>query len=103
MIDRSEELGAGRLSCKLALQRGSDRIVRTKVLPTRFGWLGVDQHEGEHAWLRAIVDPRVHGAALDDDIALGKVHGLTVVKFQVAFTGQQDRVIQRLCAVHELG
>src|SRR5579872_4210001 len=48
----------------------SSRIVRTQDLPARLCGIGVDQHESNRAGLRAVVDPRVHGAALYNDIAL---------------------------------
>jgi len=75
----------------------------SQALSTCFGRLRVDQHESKHAWLRAGVDRCVHGAALNDDVALSKMHRFAVVQLQVALTRQQDGVIKRLRAVHELG
>jgi hypothetical protein len=43
--------------------------VRPQLLARRSSGLGIDQDEGEHARGRPAVDPGVHRAALDDDIA----------------------------------
>jgi len=45
------------------------REVRAQLLSRGFRRGGVDQDEGEDGWCRAVVDPCVHRAALDDDIA----------------------------------
>jgi len=47
--------------------------------------VGVDQDEGEGAGRKAVVDPGVHRAALDDDVALFQVDGLAGFELQVAF------------------
>src|SRR5882672_586183 len=43
--------------------------VRAQLLVSHSGGLGVDQDEGEDAGCGSVIDPGVHRAALDDDIA----------------------------------
>ncbi len=45
----------------------------------------------------------MHRAALHADVARLHAHPLAVVELEIAFALQQDRVVQRLGAVHERG
>lgn len=63
----------------------------------------VDQHEGKHGRLRADRRPSVHRATLHADVTGLHTHPLPVVELEIAFALQQDRVVQRLGAVHERG
>ena len=65
------------------------------------GWVCIDQDEGEHAGSRPIVDPGVHRAPLDDDIAGFQMRHLAAVEFEVALARQQQGIIDRLGPVHE--
>src|SRR5260370_8333690 len=75
--------------------------MRRQRLAAHSDGAGVDQDEGKdrRAWPGR--NPGVHRAALDADIARLHAHGLAVVELEVALARQQDRVIERLGAVHE--
>jgi hypothetical protein len=75
--------------------------VRRQLLTRHLDRVGVDQHKGEDRRHAAVIDPGMHRAALDADIARLHVDGLAVVELEVAFTRQEDRVIDRLGAVHK--
>jgi hypothetical protein len=47
---------------------------------------GVDQDEGDDCRDRAIIDPGVYSAALDDDVAGREMYDLAAVEFAVEFT-----------------
>ena len=64
---------------------------------TRHGrGLGIDQDEGEHARTGPVVDPGVHRAALDDDIAWLQMRHLATVELEIAFARQQQSIIDGL-------
>jgi hypothetical protein len=64
---------------------------------TRHGrGLGIDQDEGEHARTGPVVDPGVHSASLDEDIAGFQMGHLTAVELEVALARQQQSIIDGL-------
>ena len=56
------------------------------------GRVGIDQDEGEDARCRSGVDPGVHRAALDDDIAWLQMRHLAAVELEIAFARQQQGI-----------
>src|SRR5262249_30353358 len=77
------------------------RIDRRQALAGHLYRVRVDQDKGEDARLRPGRDPGVHRAALYADVAGFHAHGLAVVELEVAFALEQDRIVERLGAVHE--
>ena len=73
--------------------RSGRREMGPQLLAAHGGGVSIDQDEGEHARGRPVVDPGVHRAALDDDIAAFQVRHLTAVEFQVPLARQQRGLI----------
>src|SRR6516165_5979261 len=92
---------AARGSTRLAL-RSARRVVGRQLFSALLDRLGVDQDERKDGGLRALGDPGVHRAALHADVARLHRHRAAVVKFEVAFALEADRVVEGLGAVHEL-
>jgi hypothetical protein len=63
--------------------------MRPQLLARHCRGVRVDQDEGEHAWGRPVVDPGMHRAALDDDIAGFQMRDLAAVELEVALARQQ--------------
>src|SRR5439155_24289360 len=61
------------------------REMRPQLLARYGGRLGVDQDEGENAGCGSVIDPGVHRAALNDDIAGLQMRHLAAVEFEIAF------------------
>ena len=62
---------------------------------------GIDQDESGDRRDRTLVDPGVHGAALDDNVANLQVYDLTAVEFEVNFTRQHHHVVHGFGSVRE--
>ena len=70
--------------------------MRAQFLARRRSPAGIDQDEGEHARGGPVVDPGVHSASLDDDIAGFQMGHLTAVELEVALARQQQSIIDGL-------
>src|ERR1700730_16769283 len=96
--------GKGRaISARRDAARSGGREVGAQLLAGDGRRVGVDQDEGEDARSGSVVDPGVHCAALDDDVARLQMRHLAAVELEIALARQQQGIIDGLGAVHEFG